>query len=147
MTLAALRSQERWLPSLRGMRCSRAGIGGAGALLLDFGHIEPPDERGHQVAEKSLVVECPWRLETPRLVLAGYLDPDDLAESAAQACVGRSVDATAVFHPSFTARIELDGAFTIWVFPCEAEDYAEVGEYPSSPWFVTGSDVPEGWEE
>ena len=147
MTLRAFATQERRLPILVGEVCSRAGVGGAGALLLDFGALLPPDEHGRQAAETGLVAECPWRLETISAVIVGYLDDDDTIEQRVQACTGRQVIDVGVFHPSYTVAVSFEGDLSLWIFPCDSKDYVDQSPYPSSPWYVLGTGTADDWED
>jgi hypothetical protein len=133
-------------------------------LLLDFGVFGPPDESGYRQAERSLIVECDWRLETATQVLAGSGSRHVAFDPAAGDCevhveddaelgpsvlrlVGRRVAAAEVFPPSYMARVEFDGDLTVWIFPDDPKDYTEESDDPSVPWFVTGSVLPSDWEK
>lgn len=147
MTIKAFEAQVRHLPLIEGKECVRAGIGYARALLLDFEQLHPPDARGYQEPERSLVVECCWRLETATEVLIGSSDEDDELRKAVAVCVGRRISGVEVFRPSFMLHIQFTDNLSLWVFPDSASDFVAESEYPRSSWFLAGRAVPEGWEE
>jgi hypothetical protein len=147
MTLRALEAQAQHLRRLNGERCIRAGIGGASALLLDFNLLNEPDETGYRLPELYLVASCPWRIETSENVIVGYFDRDEVLPDRVQICVGQTISSASVVLPSYTVRVTFSSDLTIWIFPCDSEDYALYGEYPSSPWYVGGRAVPSSWED
>jgi len=147
MTLRALAAQARALPRIRGRLCVRVGVGAATTLLLDFGALSPPDATGYEDPEYSVVAECAWRLDAPDRVIVGSGDFRERIRSGAGLLVGRRAVETAVFPPSYTARVAFEGRLVLWIFPVCSEDYAEDDEYPRAPWYLAGRALPSGWNE
>lgn len=147
MTLPALVAQARVLPTIRGRLCVRVGVGAGTALLLDFGELSPPDLSGYQEPEYSLVAECDWRLDASESVIVGSGDHRERIRSEVQVLVGLRPLDTAVFLPSYSARVAFEGELTLWIFPTCSEDYAEDAQYPSAPWYLAGRALPIRWEE
>jgi hypothetical protein len=148
VTLKAFQAQARHLSALPDAVCFRAATGAhAWVLLLDFGALGPPDERGSRQPDFGPVVECPWRLEDGLRVIVGSGDQDEVIAPRIQACVGRRVIGTEVLTPSYTARVRFEGDLTLWIFPDDSKDYAESSEHPSCPWYLAGLAVPGGWQE
>jgi hypothetical protein len=146
MTKQALQAQASLIQRLRHQTCTSVGIGYASALLLDFGTPSAPDATGYREPELSLVVECPWRLETVQSVLVGSGNDDETISTVIQSLLHSQVEAIAIFQPSFTVRLNI-GTVALWIFPDDAQSYAENAEYPRSPWYVTGRGVPSGWHD
>lgn len=127
------------------MRAKEGGF--AGALLLDYGKLHAPDADGYQEPEKSLVVECPWRLENETHVIAGSGDRGEVIGARIQACVGKPVLQTRVHLPSYMACIRFAGDLILWIFPDSSSDYAVEEEYLGSPFYVTGRAISGDWED
>jgi hypothetical protein len=143
MTRQWLLAETALLKRLRNQICTSIGIGYASALLLDFGTAAAPDASGYREPELSLVVECPWRLETDQTVLAGSGDDDETIIDVIQSLIARKVEEVAVFQPSFTVRIAF-GDRVLWIFPDDSRSYAEDAKFPRSPWYVAGHGVSGG---
>lgn len=145
MTTRAFATQAKRARSLRGHECSRAQSGYARALMLDFGSLSEPDAAGYRKAQRTFVAECPWRLENPREVIVGSGDEEGTIDTRLRACVGGVVSRVEIYTPSYTIRLRL-GDLLIWIFPDDARHFVETSEYPRSPWYLSGSEISEGWE-
>ena len=146
MTLRAMVTQATLLGSLKGERCARAALGVGITLLLDFGELAPPDQRGYREPERSLVSETCWRLEAPDRVVVGSGDSDRAIADGVQELVGRYVVDVEFFAPSYMARVDFDGELSLWMFPDDSTAYAASAEYPSAPWYLAGRAIPNNWE-
>lgn len=147
MSARAFAAQARRLRALRSEVCLHAQTGAyTWALLLEFRARHSPGERERSRAEHCLVVECPWRLETPTSVLVASADGEAI-ESDIQVCVGKQVLSVTVYRPSFMARLRFSDGLTLWLFPERTAEYAPNPENPSVSWYLTGRGIPSGWEE
>jgi hypothetical protein len=144
MTRQSLLAHATLIQRLRDQTCINASIGYATALLLDFGTASDADPSGYREPELSLVVECPWRLETDETVIVGSGDDDEYIIDAIQSLISCKVEEITIFQPSFTVSLVL-GANVLWIFPDDSRAYEDVAEFPQSPWYVTGRGVPSGW--
>jgi len=144
MTRQALVAHATLIQRLSNESCTSAGVGYAGALLLDFGTASSADPSGYREPELSLVIECPWRLEAEHSVLVGSGDEDDVVEDVIQSLIHCRAKEILIFQPSFTVRLAL-GDLVLWIFPDDSRSYEEFSEFPQSPWYVTGRGIPSGW--
>lgn len=147
MTLRAFVAQAQKLYSLQGEVCVQAKLGFARTLMLDFAGLLPPDERGYQQPERSLVAECSWRLESENEVVVGSGDSLETIRPKLQVCIGERVIEISVFRPSFMVQLRLTGGLAFWIFPDDSREYVSDSEYPHAPWYLAGHAFPSDWEE
>lgn len=144
MGLPHLTREASRLYLLKDETCIRAWEGAFhGSLILDFGSFGEPDQTGYREPDLSLVLECPWRLETRNNVIVGSGDGSETIESTIQTCVGARIADTIVETPSYSARIIFACGMILSMFPSKSSYYDESREYASVPWYVTGSLIEE----
>lgn len=123
--------------SIQGQPCVRVRERADKPLLLDFGRLLPPDERGYQAPETRLVIDCPWRLDSRERVVVGYFDRESV-ELRLNACVAKRVEAIQVFEPAFTLWVRFEGGLALWVFPDDARVLTGPPSTDVGPWMVVG---------
>jgi hypothetical protein len=140
-------AQVRRLELIKDQVCIRARRGYGGSLHLDFGTLGPPGVRGHQHASWILVCDCPWRLDSPDQVIVGFHDPQELVWTRIQVVVGKRFGPAVVLRPSYMFTCNIGADLVLHVFPDDAKLYTVAGDFPNTPWYVTGRLVPDIREE
>lgn len=145
MTTRSIAVQAQRLTLLEGQVCCQALVVMQG-VSLDFGHLSPPDDRGHRYGDLTLGADSPWRLEDEVTVLAGSGDENVEAERRLKVLAGKRLLATETFLPSFTLTLRFDGGLRLWLFPDAWGWFADEAEW-TSPWYIIGPGLPNEREE
>lgn len=141
MTRQLLDHQARLTGYLHGMRCSQVSSGGVDRLVIDFGELTRTIS-GEYAGSVYLLLECPWRIETPDHVVCGWEDDEEDILDRASILIDGTVVAAEVQRPGFDLTLAFSHGCVLKVFPdCRAyyrDDLA--GEVV--PWRVGGDGLP-----
>lgn len=141
MPRAALERQEQLATQLHGAYCSQVSLGPGESLILDFGELQETPE-GQLAGNLTLVIECPWRIDSDEIGVIGWQDAEEDIADFATVLIDASVDQVEVRRPGFDLILRFSNGHSLRIFPdCRAyfdDDLA--GE--ALPWQVAGDVAP-----
>lgn len=123
--------------------CTQVSLGGDDALILDFDELQPNLE-GQLAGAIVLVIECPWRIDTPDLPAVGWEDDEEDVAQLSTALIGGAVEETDVRRPGFDLTLNFSNEYRLRIFPDCRAYYSDEMAGGALPWQIVGRDVPEG---
>ena len=137
----ALQRQARLAALLDGTACSQVSLGVTDALILDFGDLEP-NQDGQLAGSLILVVESPWRIDTPDLPVVGWDDDEEDIAHLVTALIGATAGGVEVRRPGFDLSIEFSNEHRLRVFPDCRAYFDEEMSGGALPWQLGGRGLP-----
>lgn len=140
MTRPALEHESSRAQHLQGRPCSQVALGADDTLIIDFGELRPI-EGGDLSGELTLIIDCPWRLDSAELPLCGWHDDDDRIVTQLSQLIGAVIETAEVRRPGYDLILRFAGGYTLRLFPDLRAYYTD--DEVAGPWYVTGEALPE----
>jgi hypothetical protein len=137
----ALEAQARLAEFLPGMRCSQVSAGAAETLILDFGDLREV-VTGDLTGSIILLIECPWRIDSPDGGLIGWEDEEDDILVAATAVIDATVESVEVRRPGFDLILRFSNEHSLRIFPDCRAYYDDALAGGVVPWQIGGEAIP-----